>query len=128
MKNKCININHADVQELAKQLNLNPIIVAARIGDWQDINNTNKWPSIEDITVSNIEIDKPKEFASSIFENPTEDFPNLPEFENPNKNEDFIFENPIENGDSIEDDKYYPKYYIEFRKNILKYIIIDSMF
>lgn len=110
MKNKCININHADVQELAKQLNLNSIIVAARIGDWQDINNTNKWPSIEDITVSNIEIDKPKEFASSIFENPTEDFPNLPEFENFIENEDFI-----------EDDKYYPKDYIEFRKNILKY-------
>lgn len=110
MKNKCININHADVQELAEQLNLNPVIVAARIGDWQDTNNTNEWPSIEDITVNKVEIDKPEEFASSIFENnPLEDFPNEPEVEI-NNEEDFIGE-----------DKYYPKDYIEFRKNILRY-------
>ena len=57
MKN-CININHPDVTILASELNLPKIVVAAKIGVWQEEHNIlDRFPTTEELFTNSV-IDK----------------------------------------------------------------------
>lgn len=49
MSNTCINIHHPSVVELSKSLNTPKIIIGATISLWQEANNTDKFPSKEEL-------------------------------------------------------------------------------
>jgi len=49
MDKRCINHNSIQVKELSEELGLKPIIVAAKIAVWQDKNNTDEFPSANDL-------------------------------------------------------------------------------
>ena len=54
MKN-CININHPDVTILASELNLPKIVVAAKIGVWQEEHNIlDRFPTTEELFTNSI--------------------------------------------------------------------------
>ena len=53
MKN-CVNFNSPDVVKLAGELNVSPVVAAAKIGVWQSKNNIeDSFPKVEDIIQSN---------------------------------------------------------------------------
>ena len=46
---KCININHPDFNELVEASGLHPAILSAKMGVWMEQNNTEEWPTIEQL-------------------------------------------------------------------------------
>jgi hypothetical protein len=46
MSKHCVNHNSSEVKELANSLGLHPGIVAAKIGVWQDSNNSDEYPTL----------------------------------------------------------------------------------
>jgi hypothetical protein len=48
---KCVNINHPDFKRLAIQSNLNPHILSAKIGVWMEENNTDEFPTLNDLGI-----------------------------------------------------------------------------
>jgi hypothetical protein len=45
----CINVNHKDFKTLTEMSGLNPLILSAKMGVWMDRNNTDKWPTLEQL-------------------------------------------------------------------------------
>lgn len=50
---KCVNINHPEVKALSEQLGLPVIVIAAKISKWQELNNTEAFPTAEEININN---------------------------------------------------------------------------
>ena len=46
---KCINTKHPEFIELAKQANMNPLVLKSKIGVWQERNNSDEFPTLEEI-------------------------------------------------------------------------------
>ena len=47
MKN-CVNFNSPDVVKLAGELNVSPVVAAAKIGLYQDKNGLDKFPTVDE--------------------------------------------------------------------------------
>lgn len=68
----CVNRSSQEFKALAEQSNINPIILAAKVSLWQEINGLDKFPSIKDITTgvaskaSSETIAKVKELAKAM--------------------------------------------------------------
>ena len=45
----CINKNSLEFKALAEQSNINPIILAAKVSLWQEVNGLDNFPVLEDI-------------------------------------------------------------------------------
>ena len=45
----CINLKSNDFKNLAKESNIHPAILAAKMGIWQDENNTSEWPTLDQL-------------------------------------------------------------------------------
>ena len=50
---RCVNINHPEFKELLEQSDLDPISLAADISIWQDRNNTDLFPTLEQLVPPN---------------------------------------------------------------------------
>lgn len=48
---KCININHPEFKELVKQTNLDPLRLSTKMGLWMEKNNTDAWPTLEQLGI-----------------------------------------------------------------------------
>ncbi len=48
---RCINISHPEFKELVRQSNINPLILKSKVGVWQEKNNTDKFPTLEQLGV-----------------------------------------------------------------------------
>ena len=46
---KCINTKHPEFIKLAKQVNMNPLILKSKIGVWQEKNNSDDFPTLEEL-------------------------------------------------------------------------------
>ena len=46
---KCINKNHPDFLELVDQLGIDPMILSAKMGVWMENNNSDEWPTLEQL-------------------------------------------------------------------------------
>ena len=64
MKN-CVNFNSPDVVKLAGELNVSPVVAAAKIGLYQDKNGLDSFPKVEDIQSNEIKV---KEGVEDLFE------------------------------------------------------------
>lgn len=53
---KCINISHKDFQELVRQSNINPLILKSKVGVWQEANNSDEFPTIEQLGIKAIKV------------------------------------------------------------------------
>jgi hypothetical protein len=51
----CVNISSQEFKTLAEQTNINPIVLAAKVSLWQEINGLEKFPTIESLEVSNLQ-------------------------------------------------------------------------
>ena len=49
MANRCVNINHPEFKELLNQSTLDPISLAADVSIWQDRNDTDLFPTLEQL-------------------------------------------------------------------------------
>ena len=50
----CINYKHPDVAKIAGELNISPVVAAAKIGVWQSKNNIkDRFPTIDELSQSN---------------------------------------------------------------------------
>lgn len=49
---RCVNINHPEFKELLQQSDLDPISLAADVSIWQDRNNTDLFPTLEQLVPS----------------------------------------------------------------------------
>ena len=72
----CINKNHPDFLKLEKESGLDGIVLAAKMGVWMDKNNSEEWPTLEQLGIegkSNIKPGVSELFESnfSIFEEAT---------------------------------------------------------
>ena len=47
--NKCINISHPNFLALAREANMNPLILKSKVGVWQENNNTDALPTLEEL-------------------------------------------------------------------------------
>lgn len=47
----CINIKHPEFVSLAKQSNINPLILKSKVGVWQEQNNTNRFPTLKELGI-----------------------------------------------------------------------------
>ena len=54
--NKCVNIKSLDFIELVRQSGLHPAILSAKMGVWMEQNNTDEWPSLEQLGLSSSSI------------------------------------------------------------------------
>jgi len=52
----CINRSSKEFKELQNQININPIVLAAKISLWQEQNGLDKFPSVEELNIKNNEI------------------------------------------------------------------------
>jgi len=70
---KCINTKHPEFIELAKQANMNPLVLKSKIGVWQEKNNSDDFPTLEELRIGQeAPIADIKEGVSELFEsNPT---------------------------------------------------------
>lgn len=50
MANRCVNINHPEFKKLLNQSSLDPISLAADISIWQDKNDTDLFPTLEQLS------------------------------------------------------------------------------
>ena len=50
---KCINTKHPEFIKLAKQVNMNPLILKSKIGVWQEKNNSDDFPTLEELGINN---------------------------------------------------------------------------
>ena len=48
---KCINTKHPEFIELAKQVNMNPLVLKSKIGVWQEKNNSDDFPTLEELGI-----------------------------------------------------------------------------
>jgi hypothetical protein len=46
---KCVNINHPDFNRLVESSGLHPVILSAKMGVWMEKNNTDNWPTLEQL-------------------------------------------------------------------------------
>src|SRR6187397_1530185 len=46
----CVNRSSVEFQQLAKQTNMNPIILAAKVSIWQEKNGLDNFPTVKDIS------------------------------------------------------------------------------
>lgn len=46
---KCININHPDFKKLVSESDIHSAILAAQMGVWMEKNNTDNWPTLEQL-------------------------------------------------------------------------------
>ena len=51
--NKCVNIKLAEFKELVEQTGINPLVLSARMGVWMEQNNTDEWPTLEQLNLQN---------------------------------------------------------------------------
>jgi ABC-type bacteriocin/lantibiotic exporter with double-glycine peptidase domain len=56
----CINLSHPEFQQMASQVDIPAIELAARINVWQDKNDTDEFPKLEDIEFERISDDQYK--------------------------------------------------------------------
>lgn len=61
---KCINKSHPTFQELLKNSNLDSFTLELEVSNWQEVNNTDKFPTLNDLKIKNDLINKLKEFLS----------------------------------------------------------------
>jgi len=47
--NKCINVGHPEFKKLVEQSKMNPLVLKSKVGVWQEMNNTDDFPSIEEL-------------------------------------------------------------------------------
>jgi hypothetical protein len=64
---KCINTKHPEFIKLAEQANINPLILKSKVGVWQEKNNSDDFPTLQELGLGhrNSEI---KEGVSELFE------------------------------------------------------------
>jgi hypothetical protein len=48
---KCINIGHPDFKRLADDSGLEPMLLSAKMGVWMEQNNTDEWPTLEQLGI-----------------------------------------------------------------------------
>lgn len=60
---KCVNINHPDFDQLLKDSGMDPIALSAEMGVWMEENNTDEWPTLEQLGI----IKKKSSFISDRF-------------------------------------------------------------
>ena len=48
---KCINTKHPEFIKLAKQANMNPLVLKSKIGVWQEKNNSDDFPTLEELGI-----------------------------------------------------------------------------
>ena len=48
---KCINTEHPEFIKLAKQANMNPLVLKSKIGVWQEKNNSDDFPTLEELGI-----------------------------------------------------------------------------
>jgi hypothetical protein len=48
---KCVNIKHPDFRTLMDVTGLDSAILSAQMGVWMEENNTNEWPSLEQLGI-----------------------------------------------------------------------------
>jgi hypothetical protein len=66
---RCINISHPEFKELVRQSNINPLILKSKVGVWQEKNNTDKFPTLEELGIGQeTPIADIKEGVSELFE------------------------------------------------------------
>lgn len=53
---KCININHADFKELVNKTNLNPLVLASKMGAYMTEHNTDEWPTLKELGLASRQI------------------------------------------------------------------------
>lgn len=58
MKN-CVNRSSKEFIELSNQISINPIVLAAKVSLWQETNGLDKFPTVEDITIQEYNLNKP---------------------------------------------------------------------
>jgi len=46
---KCVNTNHPDFNRLVESSGLHPAILSAKMGVWMEENNTDEWPTLEQL-------------------------------------------------------------------------------
>lgn len=51
----CVNKSSAEFTALQEQTNINPVILAAKISLWQESNGLDKFPSIEDLSIQDLD-------------------------------------------------------------------------
>lgn len=49
--NKCVNIKLAEFKELVEQTGINPLVLSARMGVWMEQNNTDEWPTLNELNL-----------------------------------------------------------------------------
>lgn len=50
--NKCVNIKSKEFIDLVRQSGLNPAVLSAKMGVWMEKNNTDEWPSLQQLGLS----------------------------------------------------------------------------
>ena len=48
---KCINTEHPEFIKLAEQANINPLILKSKVGVWQEKNNSDDFPTLEELRI-----------------------------------------------------------------------------
>lgn len=51
--NKCININHPEFKKLVEESKMNPLVLKSKVGVWQEKNDTDEFPSMEELLNDN---------------------------------------------------------------------------
>ena len=46
---KCVNKSHPEFKELLLETNINPFVLAAKVGIWMETNNTEDFPTLENL-------------------------------------------------------------------------------
>jgi len=66
---KCINTKHPEFIKLAEQANINPLILKSKVGVWQEKNNSDDFPTLEELRIGQeAPIANIKEGVSELFE------------------------------------------------------------
>ncbi len=51
---KCVNTSHLEFKKLVEQSKMNPLVLKSKIGVWQEKNNSDDFPTIEELETENI--------------------------------------------------------------------------
>ena len=49
---KCVNINHPDFLRLVDETGMHPAVLSAKMGVWMEQNNTDNWPTLEQLNIN----------------------------------------------------------------------------
>lgn len=71
---RCVNINHPDFKKLMIEAGINPLVLKSKVGVWQEKNNTDEFPTLEEIGIKSNQVNynlKAVDILKDINENPT---------------------------------------------------------